>query len=174
MSETETQETENLEKEIEQKDPDLENYEFEKAMFVKYKGKMPSASHSGLNGTAYFFAKDQYIPVDKVDYETYQRKATNNPHVWEVDIRPKFKYRDVHKVKFMGNPQYPEEITLVFDDESGEKNRKFIFKKDAWTVVRDENIASLMSQKALNNPKTWSYQLDKEKIPKKNVVGGAN
>ena len=135
----------------------------EKRMFVRYiGGKMPSVSHNGSLGESYFFGKNLWVPVASEDYANYERKATKNPHNWEVKYDDIVLYDDVHMIKFKGTAQYPKQITMLFDDEeTGEKTREFIFKLDQWTAVNDDVIAKALSNKALANPNVWAYQVDK-------------
>ena len=133
----------------------------EKRAYVRYVGKMPSVSHQGAKGKEYFFSKDSWVLIEDLDIPNYTKKAEKNSHNWEFTFKEHTIYEEVHKVRFKGTDAHKEEITLMFDDEHGEKTVKYIFKIDLWTVIHDDAIAKTMSNKALQNQEIWAYQLDK-------------
>lgn len=146
----------------------------EKILHARFKGnRAPSAQKQGAGGTSYFFERGIWVKIEIEDHAEMERKATNNPNNWEVQIRENPILVDVHKMLFKGNDLHPDGIELDFTEEE-DKPIKYKFKtwkddnQDYWVTITQPHIVEILSNKALNQPKVWGYQI--HRAPLRQVV----
>lgn len=147
-------------------------YETKNNLHARYIGKLNNVQQNGTTGLSYFFTNKNWMPLNVNDYDKFTKKAIKNPDKWEIkEVAVKI-YEDIHKIKFKGSPYHKEKIELKvetseIEEETGLfKTKKLILNVNTWYELSDSKIAKFLSNKSLNNPEVWSYELDKRPIVK--------